>query len=508
MNKTVTVNIAGIIFHIDENAYNKLSHYLQAIRNSINIDGREEIIHDIESRIAELFTERINANNQVIILADVDSIIQIMGQPEDYRIDDEDTKTYEQPQPAYAFSRKLYRDTDKRVLGGVLAGLGHYFRIDPIWLRLLLLILTIFYGTGVLVYIILWIVIPKASSTSEKLEMKGEPINISSIEKKVRENIEYVSDKVNSIDYQKVGQNTRAFGDTAAQIIRRALGIGLIIFAFFGFLGSAIAGIVISQSKWQTPAEFQSFNISIEALSVPLWLLALLVFLLTAIPFIIVFLIGLKLLYKNLKYVGLTAIILTCVWFFAILAMIFVAVQESGNNLKSIAHAVNKELSIEETFSTSKDLPIGNGPVEVIFVDERYFESEHNQVADYISTFQNDNDAVELEILTSYQDRSSLTIKLETQKKQLINTEHEVLEIPAYNYQIRENQLILSDRFITEENAQYSIEKVKLYLYLTENTSVRLADNAQPFLEDDIVLSPGIYTYKMVNQTLSCLDCK
>ncbi|MBW3519401.1 PspC domain-containing protein [Flavobacterium sp. NKUCC04_CG] len=514
MNKTVTVNIAGIIFHIDENAYNKLNHYLQAIRNSINMEGREEIIHDIESRIAELFSERIDANNQVIILTDVDSIIQIMGEPEAYRIDDEEPHTYSQPHTSNTFSRKLYRDTDKRVLGGVLAGLGHYFRIDPVWLRILLLILVFFYGTGVLVYIILWIVIPKASSTSEKLEMKGEPINISSIEKKVRENIDYVSDKVNNIDYQKVGQNigknTLAFGDSAAQILRRIFGIGFLIFAFFGFLGSAVAGIVVSNNKWHFPqgGAFE-FTPGDFALSTPLWVMGLIIFLISAIPFIILFLLGLKLLYKNLKYVGLTSIILAGLWFFAIIGLIFITMQEAGNNSKFLSTAINKELNIgDEFFSSSTDLIINNQPLEILFVDDKYFQSATKNVDEFKTTLNSGQKTIELELLETYQEKPYLTVQLEARKKDLLHTESAEQATPAYNFEIKENTLILSDNFIPKDNDQYIVKKIKLYLYLSENTSVRLNSDFQALMDDDFVLQPGVHVYKIINQDFTCVDCK
>ena len=89
MNKTVTINIAGLVFHIDEDAYNKLDSYIQAVRNSIQQESEDEIIADIESRIAELFAERIDTKTGVIRINNVDEIINIMGKPEDYIIEDE-----------------------------------------------------------------------------------------------------------------------------------------------------------------------------------------------------------------------------------------------------------------------------------------------------------------------------------------------------------------------------------------------------------------------------------
>lgn len=187
MNKTVSINLGGFFFHIDEDAYQKLTRYINAVKRSLDPEGRDEIVSDIESRIAELFQERIKNEKQVIGLVEVDQVISIMGQPEDYIID-EDTE----PKQSYSYSstknsgraKRLYRDGENSILGGVAAGFGHYLNIDPLWIRILFIVSPfISFGTSIVIYLILWILIPEATTTSQKLEMRGEPINISNIEK-------------------------------------------------------------------------------------------------------------------------------------------------------------------------------------------------------------------------------------------------------------------------------------------------------------------------------------
>ena len=177
MNKTVNINLGGMFFHIDEDAYQKLTRYFDAIKRSLsNSGGQDEIIKDIEMRIAELISEKHTNEKQVINVKEVDDIITIMGQPEDYKIDADDeprTRTDFNDATSGRTSKKLYRDKDGAVVGGVLSGLGYYFGIDKVWLRIILLVLVCFYGTGLLAYIILWIVMPEAVTTSEKLEMSG-----------------------------------------------------------------------------------------------------------------------------------------------------------------------------------------------------------------------------------------------------------------------------------------------------------------------------------------------
>ena len=128
MNKTVNMNLGGFFFHIDEDAYQKLNRYFDAIKRSLSNDGREEIMNDIESRISELFSEKLNADKQVLGIKDVDDVIAIMGQPEDYKIEDNDRQeTNYNNYASTGKSKKLYRDTEHGILGGVSSGLGHYF---------------------------------------------------------------------------------------------------------------------------------------------------------------------------------------------------------------------------------------------------------------------------------------------------------------------------------------------------------------------------------------------
>ena len=113
MNKTVNINLAGTFFHIDEDAYSKLQRYLEAIKRSFtDPQGRSEIISDIEARISELFTERIKDEKQVISITEVEDVITVMGQPEDYIVDEEIFEDEPQPRERKSSSRKLYRDTE------------------------------------------------------------------------------------------------------------------------------------------------------------------------------------------------------------------------------------------------------------------------------------------------------------------------------------------------------------------------------------------------------------
>ena len=201
MNKTVNINLASTFFHIDENAYSKLKTYLKTLESGFkNTVGMEEILKDVEARIAELFQEIKTNPDYVISEADVDKIIGILGQPEDFLSEPE----VEEEQTEETTQKKLFRDPDDKYIAGIASGLGHYFGIDTTWVRLILLFLFVFSGgTLVTIYLLFWILIPEAKTTADKLKMKGKPVNISTIEKKIKEEFEEVSSKIKGIDYEK-----------------------------------------------------------------------------------------------------------------------------------------------------------------------------------------------------------------------------------------------------------------------------------------------------------------
>ena len=209
MNKTVNINLAGTFFHIDEDAFAKLTRYLDAIRRSFSDpNGQDEIIKDIEARIAELFSEKIKESSQVISIKELDEVIAVMGQPEDYVIDEEifeDTPPYEQTRTrTRSSSKQLFRDVDNKFIAGVSSGLGHYLNIDAIWIRLIWIALVLLgWGAPILIYILLWVLVPEAISTSDKLKMTREKVNISNIEKKIKDELNKASDKIKDVDIDK-----------------------------------------------------------------------------------------------------------------------------------------------------------------------------------------------------------------------------------------------------------------------------------------------------------------
>jgi len=178
MKKVVTVNIGGFCFTIEEDAYTKLGQYLDSYKASF-ADKKEagEVMEDIESRIAEIFREQTPLPQQVVDMALVNKVILIMGTPEGADTFNKETTA----QPSAPRLRRLYRDPDHKVFGGVCSGLAAYFGIDMVIVRVLF-IAALFMGSfGFWIYVILWAVTPKAVTIAQKLEMQGEPVTAENI---------------------------------------------------------------------------------------------------------------------------------------------------------------------------------------------------------------------------------------------------------------------------------------------------------------------------------------
>ena len=251
MKKNLTVNLGGTVFHIDEDAYRLLDNYLSNLKIHFSKDvGADEIVDDIERRISELFAEKLTAGLQVITITDVEEVITRMGKPEDIETGDADTSSHDGTNTSSGYGsgswnagsanqatasvrRRLFRNPDDKMLGGVVSGLASYLGWDVTLLRFLLLIVLICgYGTLIPVYIICWLVIPEARTAAEKLSMRGEAVTVENIGKTVTDGFEKVSHGVN--DFMKSDKPRTLLqkaGDTLVMVVGLFLKVCLVIFA-------------------------------------------------------------------------------------------------------------------------------------------------------------------------------------------------------------------------------------------------------------------------------------
>ena len=177
MKRTIQINLAGTIFNIDDDAYEVLRNYLNSVDRQFmaGVEGRE-VMNDLETRMSELFTERLKPLRQVISIEDVREVLKVLGAPEDIGGHREGGQSYSQPYSnrytGPRRSRRMYRDGQDKSIGGVCSGLAYYFNTDPLLLRILFVI-GLFMGFGFLLYLILWIALPQAMTPEQLSEMKS-----------------------------------------------------------------------------------------------------------------------------------------------------------------------------------------------------------------------------------------------------------------------------------------------------------------------------------------------
>jgi len=518
MNKTVNINLGGMFFHIDEDAFQKLNRYFEAVKRSLsNSTGKDEIMKDIEMRIAELLTEKNKGEKQVVGIRDVEEIITVMGQPEDYRIDDEEAK--EQTFSATSSTRrskKLYRDKDKGMVGGVLSGFGHYLGIDPLWLRIFMVILFFGFGTGLLVYLILWILMPAAETTAEKLEMTGEPVTISNIEKKVREEFETFSEKFKNVDYDKFGKQAKSgaerFGNNLSEVFLRIFSIlGKVIGAFLiVFASSTLISLVLfvittgsisfTDFPWQNYVE--------NYIEFPLWAVGLLTLGAVGIPFFFLLILGLKLLITNMKSIGnMAKYTLLALWVVAVGALIALGLKQA-TQIAFDAKTVQKQ------------------KIELAANDTLYIKFKHN---DYYAKNIDDNhdfliaqDSTGKEII--YSNNIRFQVMRTDEKTPYIQIEKEAqgrsfqeaklrAEQIKYSFKIEGNRLILDNYLTTEVKNKFRDQEVEIFLYLPDGVffkpdtkTVRNYDRTDNSFFD-LWYDSDDHVYKMENSQVKCLNC-
>ena len=520
MNKTVNSNIGGLIFHIDEDAYQKLTRYFEAIKRSLsNSSGQDEIMNDIEMRIAELLTEKQKSDKQVINNKDVDEVIVIMGQPEDYRIDDDtNDKSASEPFYPYTRSRKLYRDKDRGTIAGVCSGLGHYFGIDAVWLKILFLILFFGFGTGFIAYIILWIAMPKAVTTSEKLEMTGEPVTISNIEKKVREEFESVSNKFKNADYNKIGNEAKAGATKVAdgigeifmnvfKVFAKILGTIILVFSSFALLGICFVSIFMIFSS-SMPDNYILNHISTPiGLETPIWAQGVLFLLAFGIPMFFFLMLGLKLLVTNLKSFG-------NVFKFSLLGIWIIAV----GNLISLG--INEATQISFDGKTVKKETINIAQTDTLIIkfknNDFYSKSSYDHTDFKLTQDEKNNEIiysnnVTIEIMKTEEALPYIQIERLAVGKSANEARNRAENI-KYGYKIEGNKIILDNYLLTAANYKFRGQKVELFLYLPKGTLFKADQNVQNYDRTsndffNLHFSSSDYIYKVEDSQVKCLNC-
>ena len=521
MNKTISINLGGFFFHIDEDAYQKLSRYFDAVKRSLSPDGRDEIMKDIESRIAELFQERLKNDKQVVGLTEIEEVISIMGQPEDYKIDDEKS-TYQSSSSSTNFyypSKRLYRDKENGMLGGVMAGLGHYLGIDTLWLRIIMVILFFGFGTGLFVYIVLWILVPEAVTTTQKLEMKGEPITISNIEKKVKEGFDDITSKFSNIDHEKIANTAKSgatrIGSTIEEVITtifkvfaKIIGAFIVFFSGMGLLAIIILSIIMIFSSTM-PDNYILNNIQTPiGLETPLWAQGMLLLLGFGIPLFFLLILGLKLIVNNLRSIGnYVKYSLLAVWLIAVGIIISLGINEASQ-LAFEGKSVQKEVITIAPTDTLK----------IKFKNNDFYSKSNYRNHDFkITQDEGDNEIIysnNVSIEVKYTDETTPYMLIEklANGKSTSQAKKRAEKI-KYDYKIEGNTIILDNYLLTAVENKFRGQEVEIYLYLPKGTIFQTDESFSNFDRSDYgFFDENEYdtknpVYRVDADKVRCLNC-
>lgn len=536
MNKTVTINIGGFVFHIEDQAYEKLKNYLDTIEGYFaDTDGREEIMGDIEARIAEIFNGKVNEAKEVITLTDVNEAIEVMGQPEAY-IDEE-----EEPRKAkrnYQFTggrKRVFRDPDNAIVGGVCGGLGAYFNIDPLWFRLAVVVFTlVFLGTGAFLYIVLWIIIPEARTTAEKLMMRGETVNVGNIERTIREEIDQIKDHINDMsedakNWSKGTQGRRTHNfihkvvDTFSRIVittfkilGKAIGVFLIIIGIIllaSFIGSFFGlpnTIKIDQHGISTFSFFGNNFLAFlgSPSQVTIGIIGIILFF--GIPLVAMIYAGMRILFKfpfRSKIIGIT---LASLWGLGVIFSIIVGIQigrdfaVKSTNKDDIAIAAPEEgktlyLTLSKNNEGIEDYINQDDDMDWLFITNDEGNVIYNQPDFDIRP--SETDKFHLEVIKS--SRGSA-------KKEAYYRAQNI----EYNFQQKDSILEFGKFYMASRIDYWRGQEVKLVLRVPVGGTVYLGKDMKEIIYDiknvtnthDIDM-PG-RRWKMTVDGLACVDCE
>lgn len=536
MNKTVTINISGIIFHIEEDAFDKLSKYLNKIKGYFaGNESGNEIIADIEARIAELLQAKISPYKQVILMADVEEVMNALGKPEDFGVEEEADAGSRQQQQSNTFSgpikKRLYRDPDEKAIGGVCSGIAHYFDVDVVWIRLATFLLIFFGGVSLWVYIILWIVIPEAKTTADRLAMRGERVTIDNISKSIKEEMQGVKSRMEkygddvSDSVKHAGAYSRTAGERLAYLLTQVFLIaGRIIGAFLIFLAVMVMiGLMSAMFGFSVAGNSSNFNDWVNAVFIDrshYWMGVIGLFIAVAVPAFMLLYGGIKLLFKikySNRWLNISAGI---VWFIGFMMALYAGVR-TGTDFKETAKykEIRQVASVAETFTISakqlNELSASlSSKISKLEDDELEEFVEHN---DYHLSDVNGAMVItgkpRLDIVAS----TNASVEIVVAKKARGNEKRDAYDRAGsieYDYTADSTGLVFNELFFTKPNEKFRVQEIDITVKVPVGMVIYLdpsltriiydVDNVTNTYDQDMLKR----RWKMTERGLQCVDCE
>ncbi len=515
MDKTVSISIGGFSFVLDEIAYNKLKTYLQDVKTSLRgTEGVEDIIEDVEIRISELFRERLKFR-EVVNEDDINFVIATMGHPDQYKVEEDEENEKTSTNSSYNYStnnqsyggqqtgaKRLYRDPDDTIVTGLSAGLAHYMGVDPWFVRSIWLVLGILgiFTAGVsfflvvFCYFILLIFVPKAKTTSEKLQMYGQPANIDTLKKNVEQASEAVVSGSKELS-NKLGGAFGVFGRILLWFIGFIIlstGIGLIIGGFFFFF-----------TTWtEMPTELFGYLVEEEWMS-----MAAKIFggILMVIPGVLLTILGVKCFWNRVKVSKAVIFGAIALWFVALFAIIGISVSTASKFRNSVEMTQEKSYVIpSDTLQVYfRENNEGNLKFKTFNDLDQLIDADGNLIIPIDDIFEIEESTDDkLHIQVTYSSKGGS--KEEAKRN---------LEAIRYNYELNGNKLYLDEFIKIPKDGKFRNQTVDIKLYIPKNKLIHTNNtDRMTIINND---NDRDYLYDLKNKFIGyngkkfvCLNCQ
>ena len=491
MDKTIKINLGGILFHIDEEAYKILRRYLQDIDSRLKgTPGGAETLDDIESRIAEIFQSQ-GGTAGVISRDNVEAMISIIGKPEDFETSGE-SATENTTFTRSAYSKKMYRNPDDSIISGVCGGIGTYLNIESVWVRLLFILFTCFFLVGLFVYVALWIALPVARSDAHKREMYGR--DDYAIALRIKET--GYSSPSSGINYSgslpagsKVGnafnEVFRAIGKVLFIIVRIFLilvGISFILFGFFALVSFVMIFFFDYPGYFST----NSFGINLFYLpdflnyivnpAIAPWIL-ILTFIVILLPLLAIIYWGVKMIFWFKSSDGIVSIVALILWVMSVAALSILLFNEGisfSETARSVSEVVIEKAPQELYIITEHKVSDLNYDKEISFHEEDYnvyFIDDNKGL--YIGAGLNINASDDKSMKMNVRKRSSGRSRTDATRK---------AEGLLYNYRVTGDTIFLDEYFTFPEGTKWSFDDVRVTIDIPEGTKVYFDKTSEQML--------------------------
>ena len=508
MKKTQTINLGGIIFHINVDAYGQLYAYLTSVKNQFtDMAGQDDIIADIEARIAEILNEK---KVKIITGKHVDGVIAIMGKPEQYGEEDPESESEPITKPekkAKGVPKRIYRHPDDKIIGGVCGGLGTLVHIDPVIFRILFMVTAFFGGFGALIYLVMWAIVPMAQSTADRLKMSGETITTDSIVKTITAQMD------KSLEPRHGNNVLKKFFSFIGDVFESIFNILKKIFKALGVIFRPVVGIlflifglVATLSVFFFRFNARSFSYIIDstfgALPIVQYFIYATLALFLIIPIFQIIYFGLRLLFRMGRQPAFIKGLLTSAWIISLIALIIFGV--FGSTRFSADGFTQRNVPLSKITADT---------VKVSLWENDYFmwtdRRDHVVKSDDGDLLVSD---VNLDIKRSDDNRFYLIVRHEASGG-TSKAARSVVDKIGYNYLPSSDGLLLKNYLEIRDNAPFSFQKTDLTLLVPNGKSVYLDETLKYMLYDvDNVTNTHDrrmveHIWKMTNEGLVCSDC-